>query len=224
MKKRSFYNVYLQLLISRAEDQYETDELEQVVWEVNAISKEEAISKAKILESKTKRHFGHEGVVERGEWAPRAEIVEGKELSNLIAAKLKSYNIAGIVENDFPIEKTNCKIEENVYCVVDSEALDDYMKNLSKEEEDDDFSEIKGLYRLIYGCCNHQSLFISTRGKIKKCKDFVMNIDTSLNCEEEISFNDIELITENQEFIILFSKFKLESEVNPLDSVLWDEL
>jgi hypothetical protein len=85
-------------------------------------------------------------------------------------------------------------------------------------------NQIKGLYKLIYGYSHHELLFVETRERIEKGKNENISLETSKHNMEDVDLEDITLVTENQKFIDLFLKHKLESSINPLDFVNWEAM
>jgi len=77
---------------------------------------------------------------------------------------------------------------------------------------------IRGIYKVMYGICDHKHIFISTREEVEKLKKRpVIWVRTSKNHQEELLTEEIKLVTEDSRFIELFEQLGLTTNFFPED-------
>ncbi len=79
-------------------------------------------------------------------------------------------------------------------------------------------TNIKGLYTLEYGYSDHVLYFTLTREDFEKVKEIgEISLETSKHNSEEVDLSQIQLVTEDQDFINKFEDFGLTSRFDPID-------
>ena len=77
---------------------------------------------------------------------------------------------------------------------------------------------IKGIYKVVYGVCDHKHVFLSTREEIEILKQRpVIWVKTSKHNQEELLTAEIKLVTEDPMFIETFDKMGLSTNFYPED-------
>ena len=79
-------------------------------------------------------------------------------------------------------------------------------------------NNIKGLYSLQYGYSDHVHYFTLTREDFEKVKEIgEISLETSKHNSEEVDLSQIQLVTEDQDFINKFEGFGLTTRFDPID-------
>ncbi len=79
-------------------------------------------------------------------------------------------------------------------------------------------NNIKGLYSLQYGYSDHVHYFTLTREDFEKVKIVgEISLETSKHCDEDVDLSQIQLVTEDQDFIKKFEDFGLTTRFDPIN-------